>query len=245
MPGVTAWTVGPAGGGLSCAVAGCPRAAFARGICRSHYNRWQEEGWPDLTQFVASTDAAIRGHQPAGSCSIPGCRYGHSTAGLCDRHWRAWREAGQPDMAAWAAPAVIATAAPPRGCVVPSCELWAEGKISLCLRHRAQWRRDGRPELDEFAAVCQDRLAGLERIDFRPLPMPLRMEVQYAVQQRRDDARQPTPPWLIRRLISAVTQSGVTSLLDWPDQDWREFPPLAGKSAGQVRVLAVYARQKI
>jgi integrase len=129
--------------------------------------------------------------------------------------------------------------------VVPSCELWAEGKISLCLRHRAQWRRDGRPELDEFAAVRQDRLAGLERIDFRPLPMPLRMEVQYAVQQRRDDARQPTPPWLIRRLISAVAQSGVTSLLDWPGQAWREFPPLAGKSAGQARVLAVYARQKI
>jgi hypothetical protein len=54
----------PVLGGPSCMVAGCPRAAFARGICRSHYNRWQEEGRPDFTQFAASTGPVM--HDPAG-----------------------------------------------------------------------------------------------------------------------------------------------------------------------------------
>lgn len=205
----------PVFGGLSCAVADCPRAGFARGICRSHYNRWQEEGCPDLEQFVASTSAAIRGHQPPGGGIVAGCRYGHCGDGLCDRHNRAWRKAGRPDPAAWAAtPASALPATPPPGCRVPSCELWAHGRSPLCAGHRVQWRRDGCPGLEEFAALCEDRLAGLERIDFRPLPARLRMEVQYAVQQRRDDGRQPTSPACIRRLVIAVAGSGVTSLLD-------------------------------
>jgi integrase len=236
----------PVLGGPSCTVAGCPRAAFARGICRSHYNRWQEEGRPDFTQFAASTGPVMRGHQPAGSCIVPGCQYGRFGRGLCSRHHRAWRKAGKPVLAAWlAAPAATAATFAVRSCRVPSCELWAEGKVPLCLPHRAQWRWDGSPGLEEFAAACEDRLAGLERIDFRPLPAHLRMEVQYAVQQRRDDARQPTAPRIIRRLISAVARSGVTSLLDWPEQAWRDYPPLNSKGgASQVRVLAVYARQK-
>jgi len=227
----------PVLGGPSCMVAGCPRAAFARGICRSHYNRWQEEERPDFTQFAASTGPVMRGHRPAGSCIVPGCQYGRFGRGLCSRHHRAWRKAGKPDLVAWlAAPAATAATFAVRSCRVPSCELWAEGKVPLCLPHRAQWRWDGSPGLEEFAAACEDRLAGLERIDFRPLPAHLRMEVQYAVQQRRDDGRQPTPPACVRRLISVVARSGVTSLLDWPEQAWRDYPPLNSKGgASQVR----------
>ncbi len=45
----------PVLGGGRCAVVGCDRLVVARGICASHFDRWNKAGRPDLTPWTAST----------------------------------------------------------------------------------------------------------------------------------------------------------------------------------------------
>ena len=125
------------------------------------------------------------------------------------------------------------------------CDLLAEGGTPFCLSHGARWRRAGRPDPGEFTAACDDHLPGCERLDFRRLHGQLRLEAQYAVQRRRDDTRLRTPPRHVSQFIGALARSGAASLLDWPEQTWREFPPLTGPSASQARALAVQARREV
>ncbi|MGH3123201.1 MAG: hypothetical protein ACRDND_19590, partial [Streptosporangiaceae bacterium] len=61
----------------------------------------------------------------------------------------------------------------------------------------------------------------------------------------RDEARLRTPPRHVSQFVGALARSGVASLLDWPEQAWREFPPLTGPSASQARALAVQARREV
>ena len=85
----------------------------------------------------------------------------------------------------------------------------------------------------------------MARLDFRRLSGQLRLEAQYAVQRRRDEARLRTPPRHVSQFIGALARSGVASVLDWPEQEWREFPPLTGPSASQARALALQARREV
>src|SRR5947199_7995 len=80
--------------------------------------------------------------------------------------------------------------------------------------------------------------------DFRRLGGQLRLEAQYAVQRRRDEARLRTPPRHVSQFIGALARSGVSSVLDWTEQEWRTFPPLTGSSASQARALAIQARRE-
>ena len=103
----------------------------------------------------------------------------------------------------------------------------------------------GKPGPGEFTAACDDHLPGCERLDFRRLSGQLRLEAQCAVQRRRDEARLRTPPRHVSQFIGALARSGVSSVLDWTEQDWRKFPPLTGSSASQARALAVQARREV
>jgi len=123
--------------------------------------------------------------------------------------------------------------------------LWAEGAASLCVSHRARWRNAGRPPAGQFAQACDDAVPGPERFAFGQLPPHLRLEVQYAVQQRHDDGRIRTPPDRVQQFIRAAAASGVHSLLDWPEEQWLAYGPLARPGTAQARSLAVQARRQV
>jgi integrase len=235
----------PVFGGPPCRVRGCGRAARVRGICLGHYHRWKNQGQPDIGEFAATTQAQLGGHRPVRPCLVPGCRYGQHGAGLCSRHHASWLREGKPARGGWLAaqPQVTRVGLPP--CRVPYCSLWAEGATSLCVSHGARWRTAGRPPIEQFARACDDPVPGHERFTFGQLAPHLRLEVQYAVQQRHDDGRIRTPPYHVQRFIRAAAASGVGSLLDWPEEQWLGHGLLRSPGASQARSLAVQARRQI
>jgi integrase len=237
----------PVFGGPPCQVNGCTRTARVRGICLGHYHRWKHEGCPlPVGDFIATADPDLRGHRALQPCDAPGCGYGRRGAGLCTIHHAAWLQAGKPALPAWLDELPPLPADDPAGpCLVSYCRLLAEGETPFCLSHGARWRRAGKPGPGEFTARLDDHLPGCERMDFRRLSGQLRLEAQYAVQRRRDEVRLRTPPRHVTQFIGALARSGVRSLLDWPEQEWRQFPPLAGSSASQARALAVQARREV
>jgi integrase len=227
----------PVFGGPPCQVDGCARTARVRGICLGHYYRWKHEGCPlPVGDFIATADPDLRGHRALRPCDALGCGYGRRGAGLCTIHHAAWRQAGKPALPAWlGALFPLPADGPAAPCLVSYCSLLAEGETPFCLSHGARWRRAGKPDPNEFPA----------RLDFRRLSGQLKLEAQYAVQRRRDDARLRTPPRHVTHFIGALARSGVSSLLDWPEQAWREFRPLTGSSVTQARALTIQARREV
>jgi integrase len=235
----------PVFGGPPCGVLGCGRVARVRGICLGHYRRWKDQGRPEIGEFTAATGAQLGGHRPVRPCLVPGCHYGRRTEGLCRCHLAAWLKDGRLAADSWLAaqPQVTLTGLPQ--CQIPSCTLWAEGTAPLCVSHAARWRNAGRPPVGEFARAWEDTVPGRERFAFGRLPAHLRLEVQYAVQQRRDDGRIRTPPDRVQQFIRAAAASGVHSLLDWPEEQWLAYGLLARPGTAQARSLAIQARRQI
>lgn len=239
----------PIFGGPVCLVSGCRRAGRARGLCFGHHRRWSHEGKPDLQQFAAVTDPRLRGHAQLRSCRAPGCRYGRRLRGLCTRHDRAWQKAGRPDLDQWL-PALPAAdpADPPIVCRVSYCDLWIQGnQAPLCMSHMVRWRALGRPGIEEFLRdVEDDSVPGHERIDLQRLGRQLRLEVQYVLQCRRDEGKIKTRPGLVQHVVNFLASTGLTSLLDWPEQTWRErFARRDPKLGTSQRALILFGRRQI
>ena len=235
----------PVFGGPPCRVEGCARTGRVRGICLGHYHRWKEHNRPDIDEFVAATPPLMRAHRPLQSCSVVGCNYGRRGAGLCSRHHTQWLAAGRSEVRGWAAAQPDGTLTGLAACRVSYCQLWAEGTTQLCQTHGARWRRAGRPAMAEFVRACDDAVPGYERLAFGRLATHVRLEMQYAMQQRRDEARVRTPPRHVQHLITAVASSDVHSLLDWSEEEWLAYPPLTQPCAAQPRALVLYARRQI
>jgi integrase len=214
----------PVFGARPCRVAGCGRPARGRGLCGGHHRRWTVEGKPDMEQFTATTHPGLRGRSPLQPCRVTGCGYGRRHQGLCSRHVRAWRTAGQPTLEAWlSGQPPVRPARPPAACQIGFCTLWAKGDAGLCESHGLRWRQLGRPALAEFTADYQaGSVPRHERIDLRGLEPPLRLEVQYALQRRHDEGRIKTRPEVVRQLARFLAGSGASSLLDLPEQAWRQ-----------------------
>ncbi len=79
----------------------------------------------------------------------------------------------------------------------------------------------GRPDSAEYIAHCQQR--GKARIDFRGLSAQLKLELQYAVQSRHDQATIIAAPPVIAWTIRIAKNAAVTSLLDLSAEQWREL----------------------
>jgi len=212
-----------------CAVPGCDRSGWENRLCGGHNNRWRNLGRPDLAGFLADPGSPLIGRMPLSHCAVDGCRFGTSGFALCMRHRSAWTRSDHPDPAAWAAsmPAIQ-----PRGhgeCRLPFCTLWPENGMHLfCKSHETRWHQLGRPSIDEYIAHCM--LRGKARIDFRGLDPHLRLEFQYAVQRRHDEQTITAPPPVVMWALRLARSTGVSSLLDHSEQQWRQLT--AGKSSG-------------
>lgn len=112
-----------------CAVAGCTRAAVARGWCSTHYTRWRRTGDPGGASIHTT---------PQPSCGLAGCTRPHEARGLCHTHYERQRRTGTTD------PAARTTRAPI--CTVKGCAK-AHYALDLCHTHYTRQRRTGTTDL--------------------------------------------------------------------------------------------------
>src|SRR6266568_8911372 len=194
----------PVFGGDACRVPGCGRTARAIGMCYGHHQRWVHAGRPDPGAFAASGEASGPwfGHAPLTGCTVPGCGFGAARRRLCPRHMNRWLRAGKPGIAGWIAdqPTVVPGAgqAP---CRIGYCQLWAHPGAALCYSHHRQWKDHGCPDLGAFISDRDQPAGEREQADLTALPDRLRLEVQYALQCRRDDNMIKTKPATVRSMV--------------------------------------------
>ncbi|MGH4007715.1 MAG: tyrosine-type recombinase/integrase [Pseudonocardiaceae bacterium] len=104
---------------------------------------------------------------------------------------------------------------------MPFCSLWVENATKFfCKNHDYRWRTAGCPDPDEYAADC--RRVGTAHIDLRGLNPQLTLEFQYALQRRHDEQARTTPPKAVRDAVWQAQKAGVTSLMDYSEQEWRQ-----------------------
>ena len=219
VPVILADQADPVMGGPSCKVTVCERVAVLTGMCTAHHQRWAEAGQPDAGTWAASAAAVRRWlGEPAGARS-PRAGVLAASSSLCHSHVARWEHAGRPDRARWIADGGGGLPLPRTpACRFHECGLDSEGAAGLCQAHRARWARNGRPPVEAWLADCA--MFGLDRFDLRALPMPMRLEIAYAIQRRVDARRTRTRPDQVRALLRKLAVSGASSLLDRPADDW-------------------------
>jgi integrase len=229
-------TADPILGNRACVVPGCGRVTRYLGMCTGHVQRWNQQGRPELAEFIAATDPHMLGRAHLVACAVTNCRYGRYSRGLCNNHDYAWKHAGRPDREAWISTQVVQDLDKPE-CAVPDCGLWAGRRSGFCSSHHSRWMswtaRTGQDDLDAFVHHCATR--GDARIDFSALSPQLKLELQYAVQCRVDERRGRAKPYDIQLIVRFAVHSGARSLLQWPQADWdakfAEFTPRAHGNA--------------
>lgn len=197
----------------ACSVAGCDRSPTGNRLCSSHQKRWADRGRPEMATFLADPGPPVNGRRDLTGCTVAGCRYGSRGLGLCMRHRSVFASSGHPDSAAWAAsvPAVDPTGR--RACGLPFCSLWTESeRDTFCRAHQTRWQMQGRPDVEAFVQRCL--LTGRDRIDYAGLSPLLKLEMQYAVQCRADQARITLPAPVVNWAIRQAQEASVASLLD-------------------------------
>ena len=188
------------------------------------------------------------GPLPSGRCRVAGCGFGCSERGLCARHASGWKRAGRPDPGLWAAgqPAVVMPDPPP-ACLISYCDVWAQPGSALCRVHAKRWREHGRPDPAEFARSCEAprRAPGVERADLGSLPRQLRLELQYALQRRRDDNTATIHPVDIRAVARVLAASGAASLLALERAGMAQPVPGLGRQGRAAGCPASYAHRQV
>ena len=238
----------PVFGGGVCLVPSCERTARSLGLCTAHHDRWKGEGRPDLEAFASATDPRWRKQMPLMCCRAPGCGRGVARQGLCVRHGAAWERAGQPDLSQW--PAGQPETRPPAPlvvCQIGSCQLWAEKNIPFCHGHGSTWKVNGRPDAETFARGYAeiDPVPRNERIRLGALPPQLKLEIQYALQRRRDERTVKVQPFVVMQVVRFLATCPVTSLLDRPEEAWRQQLGRPAPKDSNPRAFLVFARRQL
>lgn len=212
-----------------CRIDKCERQRTVKGFCKSHYKRWLDQGRPELESFLASPGPLPVGDGPLAACTVTWCRFGSARRGLCVSHHGFFSRSSETDVIKWLATLSPEPVIERPECRLAFCDLWAQGNSPLCLNHKSRWHAIGTPDIDEFVARCES--VGLDRFDFRCLAdrPQLRLELQHALQCRHDERRASTRSSVVTPVIRLVSDSGVTSLLEWNLGQWAAF-----YSAGRV-----------
>ena len=236
----------PVFGGGACRIEQCRRPARGQGMCPGHLQRWVNQGRPDLAVFVAATDPGWQRQRPNARCRVDGCGYGSARSGMCELHGQQWQRAGRPDLEEWRPDRPIKQPAAGVTCRIEHCRLWPQAASPFCHAHRQTWNANGRPDIDEFAAgFSRDVVTEDEAIRLDRLGPQLALEIQYALQCRRDEHTTKTFPTVVMQVVRFLTTTTVTSLLDRSESDWkRQIGRPAPKDANP-RALLIYARRKV
>jgi len=237
----------PVFGGGACRVVDCRRSARGHGLCQGHYLRWVGEGRPDLGEFAASTDPRWRRQRPNAGCRVDGCGYGVARDGMCQLHYQRWHRAGRPDLDTWLLdPPTITPSQPGTSCRIDHCDLWRRAALPFCHSHANTWKANGHPELDVFVrgfaevAPTKNEIIRLDR-----LGRQLRLEIQYALQCRRDQPSTKTAPAVVMALVKLLAATNAVSLLDRAEDEWRTQIGRPAPKDGGPRALLVYARRQV
>jgi hypothetical protein len=142
-----------------CAVAGCTRQVYARGLCEPHYRRRRRTG-------AVSADRAVGEPPQSAACAVPGCGRTATERGWCHAHYLRWTRTGdtQPTQD-------ITRRRQPERCRVPACERPAHA-ASLCRAHHKRMRKgDLRPETP-IRPQGPRGLGSVKRLGYRYVPVP-------------------------------------------------------------------------
>jgi integrase len=238
----------PVFGGGPCRVEDCPRSARGKGLCPGHYLRWVEEGRGDLDAFAVSTDIRWRRQRPNAVCRVDACGYGVAAIGLCQLHFQRWHRGGRAELAGWLAdPPPIQAPQPGSCCAVGHCELWPTSAASpFCRAHANTWKANGRPEVGSFVrGFTEMAVTADESIRLDDLSPQLRLEIQFALQCRRDDHTTKTMPTVVMQVVRFLAATTAVSLLDRSEDVWRGLIGRPAPKDGNPRAFLVYARRKI
>lgn len=129
-------------------------------------------------------------------CRVDACGYGVARAGLCQLHYQRWDRGGRAEMAGWlSGPPPVKEPAPGSCCQVEGCGLWPRAALPFCHSHANTWKVNGRPDVERFAGrFAEVRTLEDEVIRLASLSPQLRLEIQYALQCRRDELATKTTP---------------------------------------------------
>ena len=233
-----------------CLVDGCGWRVHGSGLCQGHLRRWHAAGRPDPARLPAAMTAPWNGHGPlpSGRCRVAGCGFGGQRAGTV----RAARQRVEEGRAA--GPRPVGRRAAGRGDAGPAARvpdqlLRRVGSAGIGAvpgpRQTLEGAWPARP--GGVRPVLRGAPPGTRRRARRPgsLPRQLRLELQYALQQRRDDNTATTRPVDIRGVARVLAASGAASLLALDEREWRSrFPAWADKS-GQRAALLAYAHRQV
>ena len=210
-----------------CPVPRCSKKPRAQATyCDRHTRRWIDMGSPAIEEFLARVPP-VKALRIAGSmrCGVETCENPRSDRGWCRLHGDVWRRAGQPDDFATNAAPVAAIAE----CRVPECprpEVTA--LYGLCYCHRRRWNEAGRPPLEPFSLAVEPVGAVQKIFVFAGLPPGPKLELQYAVQHRRDAQGARILPSRLAPLVRGIIAHDpcCRSILDRPLVEWETM--LAG-----------------
>jgi len=237
----------PVFGGGACRVTSCTRAARSQGMCQGHHLRWVDAGRPDPGVFAATTDQRWRRQRPNAACRVSGCGYGTARGGMCQLHGQRWDRAGRPDLTGWLAdPPTIKAPAPGVVCAAAHCDLWPQAALPLCHAHANTWKVNGRPDIDVFVRRFEPVTVTVEEIIRLDVVGPqLRLEIQYVLQCRHDQRATKTLPAVVMAMVRALAATGVVSLLDRTEDDWRNSIGRPAPRDSPLRALLIDARRKV
>lgn len=238
----------PVFGGTSCLVARCPRTARGNGLCPAHRLRWVKAGRPEVASFAASTDPRWQRELPNGVCRAADCGYGIARMGVCQLHWQRWERSGrQGELSTWLTNPLPIKAPPPGAtCRISHCTLWPQASSPFCHSHTNSWKVSGRGDLDAFVRCFETiALPVDEAIRLEQLETQLRLELQYVLQCRHDERSSKTDPAVVNRLVRFLLATNTTSLLDFPEANWRAPSSHLTPKDPSARALLNYARRSV
>lgn len=105
---------------------------------------------------------------------------------------------------------------------------------------------NGQPEVEIFVrgfaevATTENEIIRLGRLDRQ-----LRLEIQYALQCRRDQPSTKTAPAVVMALVKLMAATNAVSLLDRAEDEWRIQIGRPAPKNGGPRALLVYARRQV
>jgi site-specific recombinase XerD len=243
-----------------CTVNACDQQrGKTRTWCGSHYGQWLRLGRPAPDHFDR-TAPKVQQRPPRRICDVTSCGSHVNADGWCTSHARAWhrQRAKNTDLTrqqfiATAPPRETRTrSAPARTCAVHVCDRKPEPATSQwCAWHRRRWACDGKPPAEVFnESGCPAWKRGA--FDVGHLPEPLRLEIQFALQQRLDEQGGKTAPDRVQPTVEVLwrNRTKVTSLLDRPLHRWWDElaaikPRVTKQTLKQYFVFLSYAYEQL